>query len=417
MQRNNWKTKAHGLWAAVVLIIGFLLTQPTDAQTYTVLHHFTGASDGANPLAGVTVDSGGSLYGTTMAGGRKGFGTVYRLANSGGNWVFYLVYSFAGFEKGDGSGPYARVVIGPDGALYGTTRSGGGGQGCRELHGCGTVYRVRAKPGDIQVPWTEDVLYSFGTYDGSDPYYGDLVFDHMGNLYGATMNGGAYLQGAVYELSPAGGTWTEQVVYSFAGPDGAAPVNGPVIDQSGHLYGTTSSGGSGGFGAIYQLSRSGSIWTESVLHSFQSLSDGLTPSTGAFLDPSGNLFGATQAGGVGGGGTVFELTPLGNGNWNLRTLYGFSGSSLGSSYRTLVMDRAGNLYGTASGDGMKQHGSVFKLTWSNGAWSYTSLHDFTGGTDGGTPFGTLAFDATGNIYGTASTGGAYGNGVLFEITP
>ena len=143
------------------------------------------------------------------------------------------------------------------------------------------------------------------------------------------------------------------------------------------------------------------------------------------LDSSGDLYGATQTGGMFGSGTVFELTSLANGSWSLSTLYGFVGAGVGGSYRTITMDNAGNLYGTSSGGGAYRWGSVFKLTWSNGGWVYRSLHDFTGGADGGTPFGSLVLDASGNLYGTTFFGGTgqcnaqgyTGCGVVFEMTP
>lgn len=408
------------LSAALALTIALALAQLAEAQTYNVVHNFTGGSDGANPIAGVTVDSAGNLYGTTSAAGRNGFGTVYRLVRSGPNWLFYLVYTFNGLTQNstDGSAPYSRVVIGPDGFLYGTTHSGGNGQGCRALHGCGTVYSVKPKPGNIWVPWEETVLYQFGTYDGSNPDYGDLVFDQAGNLYGTTRNGGAYLQGAVYELTPSGGTWSEQVLYSFAGsPDGSAPFSGPIFDQAGNLYGTTNAGGANGWGTAYQLKPSGPPWTENILHNFQGGSDGIAPTGGVVFDAAGDLYGATQTGGAGGGGTVFELTPQSSGSWNLNPLYGFLGQGFAGQYRTVAMDNAGNLYGTTSGGGAHPWGSVFKLTRSNGGWTYSSLHDFTGGADGGTPYGSLVFDASGNLYGTTYAGGVNGQGVVFEISP
>lgn len=406
--------------AALALTIALALTQLAQAQTYNVVHNFSGSPDGANPIAGVTLDAAGNIYGTTSAGGRMGFGTVYRLVHSGPNWLFYLVYTFNGLTQNstDGSAPYSRVVIGPDGFLYGTTHSGGNGQGCKALHGCGTVYSVKPKPGNIWVPWQETVLYQFGTYDGSNPDYGDLVFDQAGNLYGTTRNGGAYLLGAVYKLTPSSGTWSEQVLYSFAGsPDGATPLSGPIFDQAGNLYGTTNAGGVNGWGTAYQLKPSGPPWTESILHNFQGGSDGIAPTGGVVFDPAGDLYGATQTGGAGGGGTVFELTPQSGGSWSLNPLYGFIGQGFGGQYRTVAMDNTGNLYGTASGGAAHPWGSVFKLTRTNGGWTYISLHDFTGGADGGTPYGSLAFDANGNLYGTTYAGGANGQGVVFEISP
>ncbi len=366
----------------------------------------------------MTIDPAGNLYGTTSAAGARGFGTVYRIVHAGANWRFYLLYTFLGQtdQTNDGGAPYSRVVIGPDGLLYGTTHSGGDGQGCKAWYGCGTVYSL--KPGETVAPWQETLLFRFGTDDGSNPDYGDVVFDQAGNLYGTTRNGGAYLQGTVYELTPNVTGWTEQVLYSFAGPpDGTSPLSGPVFDQSGNLYGTTSAGGASGWGTVYQLKLSGSGWAENILYSFQQGSDGLAPTAGLIFDPSGNLYGATQTGGIGGGGTAFELSPLSGGTWNLSTLYGFLGPAFGGPYRSAIMDSAGNLYGTTSGDGAHQWGSVFKLTRSSGGWTYSSLHDFTGGTDGGTPYGSLVFDANGNLYGTTYAGGANGEGVVFEITP
>jgi uncharacterized repeat protein (TIGR03803 family) len=418
MNLKRWIPAATSLSGALALAVVPAQTRLAEAQTYTVVHNFTGGSDGAYPLAGVTIDRGGNFYGTTSAGGDKGWGTVYRLVHSGPSWRCYPLYNFAGEDdqSSDGGAPYAGVVIGTDGALYGTTHSGGDGQGCKAWYGCGTVFRV--KPGKIVAPWEETLLFRFGTEDGSNPDHGEVVFDQAGNLYGTTRNGGAYLQGTVYELIPAGVGWTEKVLYSFAGPpDGSAPLSGPVFDQAGNLFGTTSGGGADGLGTVYQLKPSASGWTENVLHSFQNESDGLSPTAGVIFDQSGNLYGATQTGGAGGGGTVFELILSSSGGWSLNSLYGFLGPANGGPYASVVMDKAGNLYGTTSGDGAGQWGSVFKLTQSNGVWTSTSLHDFTGGADGGAPYGRLVFDLNGNLYGTASLGGTYGAGVVFEITP
>ena len=166
-----------------------LVATSAGAQTFAVLHNFTGGNDGATPVGSLTLDAAGDLYGTTIAGGAKGLGTVFRLAHSGGNWQFYVFYAFNGLNNlSDGISPYAGVVIGPDGLLYGTTHSGGDGNGCMEWHGCGTVFGLR--PGRTVQSWADAILHRFGSADGSNPDHGDLIFDPAGNLYGTTRNGG-----------------------------------------------------------------------------------------------------------------------------------------------------------------------------------------------------------------------------------
>ncbi len=415
MKNINLNLGLLSLFVLLAMTVTFTLAPASHAQTYNVLHSFTGQTDGAAPMAGVTIDPSGNVYGTTSAGGDEGFGNVYRLVPSGSAWAFYLLHTFQGFTpwSQDGGSPYSRPMIGPDGALYGTTRIGGDGDGCRQDHGCGTVYRLQPQFGG---GWKETVLYQFGYYDGENPYYGDVAFDRAGNLYGATRNGGANSQGAVFKLTLGNGGRAESVIHSFSGADGSAPLGGPAIDSAGNLYGTTSLGGTGGYGVVYRLQPMGLSWAGTVLHGFQG-SDGITPAPAVVLDPSGNVYGATQAGGGTGNGVVFELTSGTQGSWSLSTLFEFRGAGSQGTYRTLTRDSAGNLYGTTATEGLYQRGSVFSLSLVNGQWVYTTLHDFTGGDDGANPYGTLSFDPNGNIYGTAESGGPYGNGVVFQITP
>ncbi len=245
-----------------------------------------------------------------------------------------------------------------------------------------------------------------------------------GNIYGTTYGGGGGSCpggcGIVFKLTPAGSGWTESVIYTFAGgADGASPWAGVTFDHAGNLYGTTTAGGAFGAGTVYELSPSGGGWTKRTLHSFQlSQTDGSAPFAGVIFDPSGNLYGATQYGGSGSGGTVFELSPSG-GSWIFTTLYSFNASGGGRAkgpVANLAIDGAGNLYGTTAGDGVHGAGSVFKLTHAGGSWTYTSLHDFTGGSDGQLPRSNVVFDSSGNLYSTAY-GGVDGKGVVFEITP
>lgn len=421
----------------LTIVLGFTVmvaTHMAQAQTYTVIHNFQGGADGQEPNYGLTIDASGNLYGTTFSGD-LGTGTVFMLSPQNSIWVLTPLYMFSGGS--DGAAPYAAVVFGPDGSLYGTTGFGGKpNPACTTgggYTGCGTVFNLK-NPALQQVDapsgfWTETVLYDFtGLSDGANPDGARLIFDQAGNLYGTAFGGGSTNCnggcGLVYELVPSkGGGWTEKVLYSFTGtPDGASPWAGVIFDQSGNLYGTTELGGAYGYGTVFELTPSGSGWTEKVLYNFQNQADGGRPYAGLIFDPSGNLIGATTTGGVGSGGTAFELTPSGSG-WTFQTLYPFTGSPgqlTGGPTASLVMDNGGNLYGATAGDGTYSKGAVFKLTQSGGSWTYTSLYDFTGGNDGRTPRSNLVFDKYGNLYGTATGGpdlpACNACGLVFEIT-
>ena len=408
--------------AALAMAIGFALTfilvisvQSAQAQTYQVIYNFTGGQDGAYPEAGLT-ERGGNLYGTAYQGGSFNRGTVFKLARNGSGWIFSPLYSFTG--RADGSAPIARVVFGRDGTIYGTTEFGGRNCGV----GCGTVFRLRPPATicrTVLCPWTETVLYQFsGFSDGANPGYGDLTFDQAGNIYGTTFFGGVNAQGVVYELAPSGGGWTESAIHTFSGSsDGENPYSSVVFDQAGNLYGTTFSGGAHGYGTVFQLTRSGSGWAENTLYAFQNSTDGGSPFGGVVFDNAGNLYAATSSGGSGSGGTVYELMPSG-GSWTFGVVYSFTGSAyLPGPYASLTMDAAGNLYGTTTKDGAHGAGSVFKLRPSGGGWTETDLYDFTGGSQGAVPYGSVFIDANGNLYGTASQGGTHGYGVIWEITP
>jgi uncharacterized repeat protein (TIGR03803 family) len=409
------------LSASLVCALTILSLQPAQAQTFNVLHNFTGGMDGSSPYAGLSLDQAGNLYGTTSAGG-SGYGAVFELSRKGSGWVFRPLYSFAG--GGDGEGPVARVVVGPNGTLYGTTYAGGV-SGCSGGYGCGTVFNLRPSPTvcrAVLCPWIQTVLYRFnGGSDGANPLFGDMVFDPSGNLYGTTENGGGVGCsgsgcGTVFELSPIAGGWTEKILYRFTGEgsDGANPYAGVTFDRGDvHLYGTTNSGGTASNGTVFQLSPEGSSWMETVVYSFQGPNDGYSPIGGVIFDPSGLLTGTTSSGGLNGGGIAFQLNSI----YAENVLYNFAGPVEGGPYGNLTADAAGNFYGLAYDDGAYGNGSIFKLSPSQGGWIFTDLYDFTGGSDGRCPYGGVLFDGEGNLYGTAAGGGQYGNGVVWKLAP
>jgi uncharacterized repeat protein (TIGR03803 family) len=386
---------------AFVLGLAAVVTPRAQAQTFSVVYSFTGGSDGGHPLAGFTIGAGGNLYGTTSAGGASSAGTVFKITGKGTEVV---LHNFTG--GADGANPQASLLMDAFGNLYGTTIAGG-------ASGAGTVFKITRKG-------TESVLYSFmGQADGAKPQAA-LAIDKAGNLYGTTSAGGSNGNGSIFHLAPPkkkGGKWTEKVLYSFdQGTDGATPVAGVTLDAKHNLYGTTSAGGSYGYGTVFQLKRSKSGWTENVLYNFQGGNDGSVPYAGVIVDHSGNLYGGATGGGTGAGGTIFELTPSSSG-WTFSVLYNIPGWSLSGPFRNLMMDASGNLYGTTHCDGDYSAGTVYELTPAGGTWTYTSLYVFTGSSDGLFSYSNLVLDKLGNLYGTTGYGGVGGAGVVFKIKP
>jgi uncharacterized repeat protein (TIGR03803 family) len=264
------------------------------------------------------------------------------------------------------------------------------------VFGLGTVTTQSAKA------QTYKVLYKFKgePRDGGIPYLGGLILDASGNLYGTTIIGGASDEGTVFKLDTTG---KEKVLYSF-GSGGVEPYGGLVQDASGNFYGTTTNG-SRGFGTVFKLDTTGN-YTD--LYSFTGGADGANPYAGLVRDASGNLYGTTAAGGKG-FGTVFKLYTTGN----YTVLHSFTGGADGATpYAGLLRDASGNLYGTTTAGGTSKLGAVFKLDTTG---DYTVLHSFTGGADGATPYAGLVQDASSNLYGTASAGGASNLGVAFKL--
>jgi len=381
---------------SLVLVLLLLSAALSQAQTYKVLHSFNvvNGKDGATPSAGLTLDAQGNLYGTTVGGGMFSGGIVFKITPAGKESV---LHNFGG--GGDGKGPVASLLWDSSGNLYGTTFFGGGG--------FGAVFKLN-KAG------AETMLHPFNGTDGEAPAAG-VIQDTAENLYGTTTSGGGNGAGIVFKLSKSG---VETILYNFCSlsscTDGFLPVAALIRDTQGDLYGTTENGGAGGFtgGVVFKL---GANDKETVLYPFTGGSGGGEPVAGLIQDAAGNFYGTTMAGGNSGNGVVFELSNSGKET----VLHSFTGSNDGSTpVAGLILDPAGNLYGTTKMGGKFNNGVVFKLTpQSSGKWKETVLHNFTGGNDGGQPLGGLVQDRAGNLYGTASTGGKYGYGVAFKLVP
>jgi|SRR5579862_4412 len=364
--------------------------------------------DGARPRATV-IDLSGDFYGTTEAGGADNKGTIFKLAPDGAEAV---VHSFSGYPK-DGEGPFAGLIADKNGNGYGTTVVGGS-------HNFGTVFKL-ASDG------TETALYSFTCTgsDGCSPFGG--VIKDGGNLYGTTLEGGYYDDsecgsgcGIVFKLAPDG---RETVLHEFKGPegpDGAFPWAGLVRDKAGNLYGTTANGGGNGgdLGTVFKLAPDG---TETFPHNFAGGTDGADPQAPLIMDKTGNLYGTTVDGGSAGCnqnlgcGTVFMVAPDGT----EKVLHAFAGGSDGAHPQAgLLMDKAGNLYGTTyyGGGGARCPaggcGTVFKLTPDG---TETVIHACASGKSGRGPEAGLVADKKGNLYGTTFYGGANRSGMVFEL--
>jgi len=375
----------------------------------TVVHSFPAGTSGETPESGLAGDPASHLYGTTVEGGTKGAGVVYRLDPGGQYRVFY---TFAG--GADGGQPVAGVALDSAGNLYGTAFSGGITSDCTDTslqNGCGVVYK-------IDPAGNETVLYSFtGQGDGARPYAG-VVRDAEGNLYGTTYFGGTgvcftgyFGCGVVYKIDAAG---NYTVLHRFTGPDGALPFAGVIEDAQGNLYGTTESGGAGGWGVAFKMDTAG---TYTVLHSFTGGSDGGDPTAGVIRDSDGNLYGTTYDGGITcgpypyyyGGGVVYKLDASGKET----VLYSFPCGVNGSQPEAgVVRDPAGNLYGTAVSGGTDGGGVVYKVDPSG---RETVIYSFTCQADGCLPAPPLLLGASGNLFGTTYTGGTKGTGVVYEI--
>ena len=402
-----------------VFALGMMSPQAALAQTETVLHNFTGSPDGAYLQSSALLRRGGSVYGVAEFGGTYNHGAVFQLTASNGTWDETILYNFTGGQ--DGSYPIGALIADTAGNLYGETNAGGS-------QNAGVVFELSNSGGS----WEQKVLHNFGSgFDGANPQ-GPLVFDSRGNLFGTTVLGGGLNGGTVFEMTPVNGAWSETVLHSFgATNDGYLPYGGLTLDAAGNVYGTTQAGGANpclglGCGIVFELVAA-TGWTENILHQFGGGSDGIYPNSTPIFDRVGNLYGSTVFGGGLGQcsagidtttcGTVYKLSPGSNGAWTETILHRFTGGTGGSQPNSpLAFDGAGNLYGETA-QTSSSNGGLFRLTAkTGGGWAFRLFFTFDG-TDGANPEGGLRVSSKGVLYGTTIYGGANGYGVVFAVKP
>jgi uncharacterized repeat protein (TIGR03803 family) len=433
----------HALCAATLAGATLAFAAPAAATTFGDLYSFCTAAncpDGNYSNASLVADASGNLFGTTALGGTGGWGTIFELVKKKGGYNYKVLHSFcAEANCTDGEDPIAGLVIDTAGNLYGTTKFGGSQNG-------GTAFElVRGHKGKFKV------LHSFcaqgaACADGSEPMYDGLTYrgaqsgapyNGRSPLYGTTIYGGENnggFAGVVYALSPrrTGKKWREKIVWQFCSQancaDGSQPHNGLVTDSSGNLYGVTFGGGNGNSGGVaFELSPQSGSWNETVLYDFCSAAncaDGANPQSPLLPTPTG-FVGTASGGGSGANyaGTLFSLVPNGA-NSQYTVLYNFctqANCTDGESpMGRLAIDASGDLFGTTvdGGDPSSSRGTIFELPAQG---TYGVLHTFcVDGNcgDGAWPVGGLSRDAAGDLFGTASEGGnTYNGGTIFELTP
>jgi len=408
--RAKWSSLTFIKWTVATVALFLLLPDTWAKPKFKVLANVPGGL-----WSGLTMDAKGNLYGVTSGGGDYGEGSVFELSRgANGKWTVTTLHSFDGT---DGSSPTGSLVFDAAGNLYGTAPDGG-------AYLYGDVFELSSGSGG----WTFNVIYDFCQQfdcpDGADPV--GLLVDRLGHLYG-TASMGIYDSGVVYELTNSGSGWGQSVLYTFDGLKTGMDPGGPLVfDAARRIYGATWTGGPyGGSGTVFRLShRPGGAWKQHALYDFCKKGwpcvDGFRPEGGLVLDGTAKIYGATAQGGSHtcgetNCGTVFGLSQTGSGPWKEAVLYDFRPGGTGNGPSGgVVLDKKGNLYGTAvnGGSGGCGYGCgvVYKLTpLGQNKWQYSVVHAFTG-QDGGNPQGGLIFDKNGSLYGTALS-------TAWEITP
>jgi uncharacterized repeat protein (TIGR03803 family) len=414
--KNFYWPKMFRLLGVLAAIFGLALCAQA-ASKYTTLRTFNPNSGGGIPYGGLVADQAGNLYGANSSGGTGNWGTIFELTPNGQQgWTYSVLYDCG--TTTDCAVPMGSLAMDEAGNLYGVTYFG-------------NVFEITHSGSG----WTATVIHAFsGGLDGNAP--SPLILDAEGNLYGTNATGGHDNLGYVFELSISGGRWSVIHLHDFTGRDGSETTNTAggqiaalIQDASGILYGTTSLGGTstkckGGCGVLFELKNDSGIWTETVLHSFIG-SDGSSPDAALLMDSAGNFYGTATGGGTNGLGVVFELSQS-SGKWRTSVLHSFTGLNSDGAYpnSALVKDSAGNLYGAtfAGGEGLQSCQVLTDVGCGAvfelspmGTKWNTSILHAFTGGVDGAFPGGVILDSEGNLYGGAESGGQMFDGLVFKI--
>jgi uncharacterized repeat protein (TIGR03803 family) len=419
MRKFNWVTKACG-----VFLLWMMAAIALPAQTFTTLHSFNASTDGSFPKAALIQATDGNLYGTTY-GGAPGYGVIFKITPSG------TLTTLNSLDKTDGEGPIAGLVQAANGDFYGTADHGGTSTSCPtfDVAGCGTIFRITAGG-------TVTALDSFDYTDGANPFAGLVqgtdgflygTTEQGGANSQSCKDDTPAGCGTVFKITPSG---TLTTLHNFDVTDGFLVDAGLVESADGDFYGTTVWGGplvnancrkGLGCGTVFKITPSGTLTT---IHNFCSetiCADGEEPVVGLVQGTDGNLYGTTSVGGANDFGTIFKITPSGT----LTAIYSFCSQTNcadGFAASGLIQGTDGNFYGTTNEGGANEIecdrgcGTVFKITPGGTLTTLYSFCSLSGCADGQGPEAGLAQDTNGTFYGTASAGGVYGDGVVFSLS-
>lgn len=372
---------------ASAAVAALMVAAPAAAVTFETLYSFSGTNGGL-PYASLIVNSNGTLFGTTSSGGSQDMGTAF--SYDPGSDTHTVLHSFAG--RPDGAYPYGALAADTEGNLYGTTASGG-------TSNFGAVFRIGSDA-------SYSTIHSFNNANGAQPIAG-LVADSLGNFYGTT-NGGGSGYGTLFKIGTDG---SHQLLHSFDMWNGGGSTGSLAIDSAGNLYGATSQTTyAGGSGLIFKFGTDGIY---SILHTFSG-TDGAMPFYGGLvIDDAGTVYGTTDRGtGDAGYGTVFKITA--DGIFSTLHKFDWADGDGRQPNGKLIVDAAGNLFGTTTLGGSTDLGTIFRI---DAEGTFTNLHTIPWNSPT-YPMGGLVADAEGNLYGTTLRGGPNnsGYGTIFKLS-